>query len=918
MANRLLVARGAKANRPADLRYGEFYWEKAVDGVSPGVLYMGRPDGAEADALEIGGARAMESLHFKETHMAPGAWPIDAKTGNMYLMGVDGTGLLSDFLTGDIMIRTEDNYLRINNQEVQTLNASEIVVSNAAATGLDALDVASALQELSQFRLQYAGTFDASAGIVTEAPPVIGGFYINSAEGEVEGVTYRKGDGAMYDGSVWTKIPFSEGFPADGVTYTGSTINKLSKWNSSTGELTDSIVTDNGSAVTIEGSLTTDDEIISGGAVTVTDATGTGKTKVTVADDAASNTLILPTASGTLALTTDHDEASEVSFDNTNTGVQAVNVQGAIVELEKEKLQYAGKITSAAYPVTPVLGGMYLLAGTYTIDTTDYNKGDFALYDGATWSRIESGSALAHDIGFDTTSANTSPTGKAYSEFGSDVQTVLGNLIEAKADTDGNGKLLMSQMPDTVVGGMQYMGVIDASAVAVYPAGAEKGDYYVASVAGTIDGTEFGLGDWMVYNGTNWDKVDNTESISGIKVGAEVLGGVPEITAGTGVEVSAAGGVITVGGVDAASGTKGVMSVGDGLIADAGNVSIDTGDGLKLDSTTKKITVNSGVGIGIDVNGKLSVEADASFDFNATTGVLELTKTGVTAGQHTKVTVDTFGRITAGANLALADLPISASGATGTEVLNAANGKIAAIGTIGPVAVGKSGDLITLDFTQVNATAMSAQFGVTSQTDFDFTSRTTGSETITSLMGAVNANREDLSEFIELLTTKGANAGVAAGANLVGTKGIVGITPANSVTSGANSNVQNMLEGLKAYTDSQIADYVPTDVVNSSGAGLETKLAVFIDDDTIGASNISDDGALVTVEVPVSVAGNLDIQHGAEAAKLNFINTLGRKSSIQFPETKDLSTTFNLPDVTVASTTLLAADSVIDGGDYDL
>lgn len=44
-----------------------------------------------------------------------------------------------------------------------------------------------------------------------------------------------------------------------------------------------------------------------------------------------------------------------------------------------------------------------------------------------------------------------------------------------------------------------------------YPTAPILGDYYRISVAGTISGTVFAVNDSIIYNGTSWDKVDNTE-----------------------------------------------------------------------------------------------------------------------------------------------------------------------------------------------------------------------------------------------------------------------------------------------------------------------------------------------------------------------------------------------------------------------
>lgn len=55
-----------------------------------------------------------------------------------------------------------------------------------------------------------------------------------------------------------------------------------------------------------------------------------------------------------------------------------------------------------------------------------------------------------------------------------------------------------------------------------------KGDYYVVSVAGStnLDGiTDWQIGDWAIFNGTAWQKVDNTDAVSSVngQTGAVVL-----------------------------------------------------------------------------------------------------------------------------------------------------------------------------------------------------------------------------------------------------------------------------------------------------------------------------------------------------------------------------------------------------------
>lgn len=92
------------------------------------------------------------------------------------------------------------------------------------------------------------------------------------------------------------------------------------------------------------------------------------------------------------------------------------------------------------------------------------------------------------------------------------------------ATLDASGKLPTSQLPSTAIGALNYKGVLDAS-TAAYPTSPAKGDYYVISVAGTISGHAYAIGDWAAYDGTQWDYIDNGQKVSSVNgaVGAVVL-----------------------------------------------------------------------------------------------------------------------------------------------------------------------------------------------------------------------------------------------------------------------------------------------------------------------------------------------------------------------------------------------------------
>lgn len=72
-------------------------------------------------------------------------------------------------------------------------------------------------------------------------------------------------------------------------------------------------------------------------------------------------------------------------------------------------------------------------------------------------------------------------------------------------------------LPDSVLGNVKYQGIWDASSNTPNigsPSSTNKGYYYIVSVAGTQFGLDFQVGDWVISDGTNWDRVDNTDAIS--------------------------------------------------------------------------------------------------------------------------------------------------------------------------------------------------------------------------------------------------------------------------------------------------------------------------------------------------------------------------------------------------------------------
>lgn len=85
------------------------------------------------------------------------------------------------------------------------------------------------------------------------------------------------------------------------------------------------------------------------------------------------------------------------------------------------------------------------------------------------------------------------------------------------AGLDATGKVPTGQLPASVLGALNFQSTWNAStnSPALASGAGTKGWFYVCSVAGTtsLDGlAAWNVGDWAVFNGTTWNKVDGVAS----------------------------------------------------------------------------------------------------------------------------------------------------------------------------------------------------------------------------------------------------------------------------------------------------------------------------------------------------------------------------------------------------------------------
>jgi len=177
------------------------------------------------------------------------------------------------------------------------------------------------------------------------------------------------------------------------------------------------------------------------------------------------------------------------------------------------------------------------------------------------------------------------------------------------ATLDASGKVPTSQIP--LQGDLNYQGTWNATTntPTLTSSVGTKGYYYVVDVAGTTDLngiTDWQIGDWAIFNGSVWQKVDNTDAVT---------------------SVNGFTGTVVLTTTNIAEGTNEYFTTAKA------RASVSAGTGISYDNSTGVIT-NSSPSLGGDVVGPASATDNAISRFDTTTGKLI---------QNSVVTIDDAG-----------------------------------------------------------------------------------------------------------------------------------------------------------------------------------------------------------------------------------------------------------------------------------
>jgi len=550
-------------------------------------------------------------------------------------------------------------------------------------------------------------------------------------------------------------------------------------------------------------------------------------------------------------------QPSDWNADHTLTGLGTMAEQNA-----NAVAITGGTISGVTIPASNVTGTLGVAnGGTGATTLTGYVKG-------AGTSAFTASSTIPNT---DITGLGTASTRNAGSANG-------------VATLDAGGKVPVSELPAAVLGALSYQGTWNASTntPTLTSSTGTKGYYYVVSVAGNtnLDGiTDWLVGDWAVYNGTVWQKVDNTETVTSVngQTGAVVLT-TTNVAEGTNLyytDARARASVSAGTGISYVSGT--------GVITNSApdqTVVLNAGTGISTSGTYPNFTItNTSPSLGGDVVGPASATDNAVARFDSTTGKLL---------QNSVVTVGDSGAVSGVTTL-------SASTSVTTPIVQAVNsGGLALKNSAGTTQIsmgGGGGDNVTIAVaTNINGANAQIDISPTGTGHVHIKPTGTGSLEIAPT-NAGTMNNMVIGGVTPLAitgTTITATSFVGSGASLTNVVNslaastgisVSGSTGAVTVTNTAPDQTVVLTGGTGISTSGTYPNFTITNTSPSLGgtvtsvSGTGTVNGISLSGTVTSSGNLTLGGTLSNVSLATQVTGNLPVTNlnsGTSASATTF------------------------------------------------
>lgn len=388
------------------------------------------------------------------------------------------------------------------------------------------------------------------------------------------------------------------------------------------------------------------------------------------------------------------------------------------------------------------------------------------------------------------------------------LQTQINNLIPSQ--TGNAGKFLTTDGTDvswaSVAGGLSYQGTWDAATnTPTLTSGVgSNGYYYVVATAGStnLDGiTDWQIGDWLLFNGTAWQKIDQSNLVTSVngQTGAVSLTTTDinegtnlyytdtraraSVSAGTGITYDSATGVVTNAAPDQ-------------------TVALTGGTGISTSGTYPNFTItNTSPSLGGDVVGPSSATDNAVARYDATTGKLI---------QNSLVLIGDTGSVTGVNALTAESLTVNNNATLGSSNTDTLDVRSRIVSDLDPESnnakdIGSSGRNWRDGFFGRNLSTVNLE--VTGTTSFDGSQGTSGQVLTSAGTGATPT-----------WTTPTTGTVTSVG----GTGTVNGISLSGTVTSSGNLTLGGALTGVDLTT--QVTGTLP---IANGGTGQTTAVAAF-------------------------------------------------------------------------------------------